>query len=72
MKLIKYVSLVSKLSSIEGRKESIKGQQNHSAKLLQRGVINEDAFVQQSDEFVKELRCLDHEKRSALRHYAAA
>lgn len=72
MRLKKYISLVSKLSKIEGRKESVTGQYNLSAKLYKRGDINEDEFMTKSDNYISELRSLDAMKRSALRHYAMA
>ncbi len=72
MRLIKYISLMNKLSRIEGRKESLKGQLNLSAKLLKRGDINEEIFLQQSDTYNQEMRTLDTKKRTAIRHYLAA
>ena len=64
--------LMSKLSKIEGRKESLTGQHNLTAKLYQRGDINEEAFIEQSEKFQIELETLENMKQSALDHYAAA
>lgn len=72
MRLIKYFSLMSKLSKIEGQKESLNGQLNLSAKLLNRGQLSEELFLERSNAYDQELRRLASEKRTALRHYIAA
>ena len=72
MKLLKYVTLKSKLSRIEGRKEFLEGQHNFSTKMMLRGTIDEADFQQQESSYHNELRNLAIEKRSALRHYLAA
>lgn len=64
--------LMSKLSAIEGRKESLEGQHNFTAKMKQRGEINEKLFLRQEETYQNELRSLKSEKRAALRHYVAA
>ncbi len=66
------MTLISKLSAIEGRKESLVGQHNFTTKLMRRGEINQKLFLQQEETFQSELRMLAHEKRAALRHYIAA
>ena len=72
MKLVKYVKLMSTLSSIDGRKSSVKGQLNFSTKLYLRGDLNEVDYKKQSDAYTHEIRTLDLMKRSALRQYAMA
>ena len=72
MKLVKYMVLMSKLSKIEGRKETLNGEQNLSTKMLRRGVINDEDFRRKSESFSSELKTLEHHKWVALRHYVAA
>jgi len=72
MKVFKYVSLVSKLSKIEGRKESLVGQQSYTLIQLRRGYINEEDFINQSRFYHDEMRSLDSKKRTIIRHYLAA
>jgi hypothetical protein len=72
MKVFKYVSLVSKLSKIEGRKESLSGQQSHTLMQLRRGYIDEQDFLNQSRFFHDEMKSLESQKRTIIRHYLAA
>lgn len=72
MRLHKYLILMSKLSKIEGRKESVKGQYNLSTKLYLRGTVSEDEWLIKSDNYTHELKTLDAMKRSALKEYALA
>ena len=72
MKLLEYMTLRSKLSEIEGRKESLEGQHNFSTKMKLRGEMDDMDFQQKEDLYHNELRNLAIEKRSALRHYIAA
>ncbi|GEM_PF-5823231 len=72
MKLIKYVKLMNTLSMIDGRKSTVKGQFNLSTKLFLRGDLDKNEYMKQSDAYTNELRTLDLQKRSALKHYAIA
>ena len=72
MRIIKYMTLMSKLSTIEGRKESFTGQYNLAAKLYRRGELNEDEFMQRSNIYKQEIKSLDQMRRSALKAYAMA
>ena len=72
MKLLKYMTLRSKLSEIEGRKESLDGQHSFSTKMMLRGEMDDVDFQQHENVYHNELRNLAIEKRSALRHYIAA
>ena len=72
MKFVKYLSMVNKVSSIEGQKEQVKGQQDLIEKHVRRGDISEDDSRLQLASYTRELRELEHEKRTAIRHYLAA
>lgn len=72
MRIIKYMTLMSTLSTIEGRKESFIGQYNLSAKLYRRGELNEEEFIQHTDNFKNEIKALGQLKRSAIKKYLQA
>jgi hypothetical protein len=72
MKIVKYITLINRLSKIEGQKESLIGQHNLSTKLYRRGDMNEEDFKIHSATYFAEMQSLRKMRRSALRQYAAA
>ena len=72
MKIVKYLSMVNKVSSIEGQKEQLKGQADLTEKHARRGDISEDDSRIRLATYTRELNELEHQKRDAIRHYLAA